>query len=64
MTPPYDTALLSDEYLSKKSMDVFVKKPRNTIKIHPGIKPTIVIVDGRPIMPAPTIVVERLKIAL
>ena len=64
ITPPYDMALPEDEYLMRKSIEVYVRNPTNIIITRPGIKPMVLIVAGRPIMPAPTMLVERLNIAL
>eukprot|EP01018_Ginkgo_biloba_P041241 Gb_00074 [translate_table: standard] len=48
---------------SKISMEKFVRNPRSTIRQRPGMSPKTFMVAGNAMIPAPTIVVDRLNTA-
>lgn len=59
----YDDTFEARVNLKIKSIDDSVNIPTKTMMIRPGIMPSCLRVAGKAMIPAPTIVVERLKTA-
>lgn len=62
-SPAYDVTFEAFVNLNRMSIDASVSIPSSTIAISPGIMPNCLRVAGRAMIPAPAMVVDRLKTA-
>jgi hypothetical protein len=63
MTPPYESAPTTPLNRTSSWMEASARSAASTMLTRPGTRPSTFMVAGSAMMPAPTIVVDRLKTA-